>query len=469
VSPSQAKLRFGARIGIGGFGEVYHGHFESPSGVEHQVAIKLLGAALDPRSQGRQRLLDEGRMLAALQHPSIVRVHDLVHVGDRVALVAEYIPGVDLDHVLSWDGPPPSKRAILEVIGLVADALHAARETEVDGRALELVHRDVKPSNIRLTPWGTVKLLDFGIAKTTDPSRESKTQTNIMLGSLSYLAPEVQSFQVSNGGPEADVYALGCTLYKTLTRESMSHQVPRNRMAGICSSRERFDTFIRRRLKLLPVETPPAVRELLVRLLTYDPTRRPTADELRHRAVAIADTLPGERLLTWARGVPWPTAPPDEPGHLTGRVVPWRPLNAMTPAKPVGPLPEMPARRDYRPRPRPSDASAGTVWVEPGGSPPSLPPPRPPAPLGTRDAPTTEEVPTVLTDDRDTEDVPRPDQVQTVRRPMVTMVPRTPPPPPPVTEAPPGMSGWMALAGAVGLLAISLGAFYLTWVAVFGA
>lgn len=325
----RTQLDLTRRIGRGGFGEVYHGLLTSSSGVRHQVAVKLLGAHLDPRSQALQRLLDEGRILASLDHPSILRVHDLVTVADRVALVSEYVRGADLDQLFAWTGPGPTVRAYVEILGHVASALHAARETTVDGKKLDLVHRDIKPSNIRLTPHGSVKLLDFGIAKTNDEERESHTQANIMLGSLAWLAPEVLSFQVENGSHAADIYALGCTLYQALTGEKFTNNVPRNRMAGICTSDIRFSTFVDRRCQLLPEDTPLEVHGILRELLRRNPAERPTAQQLAQRCLDVADALEGDRLYPWAQRTPWPDDVPGDDGPHSHQNFRWKPLHSI--------------------------------------------------------------------------------------------------------------------------------------------
>ncbi|MCA9568480.1 MAG: serine/threonine protein kinase, partial [Myxococcales bacterium] len=271
------RFDFKRCLGAGGFGEVYLASMTSASGVETEVAVKMLHEGLDPRSQAVQRLRDEGRLLGTLNHPSVLKVHDLVLLDGRVALVMEYVPGLDLEQCVEL-AQPIGLRAGLEVIGRVADALHTAYTSDgPDGQPLRLVHRDIKPPNVRIGQHGEVKVLDFGIAKAADARREAKTQTSVMIGSPWYMAPE--RFDGKNDGAPADVYALGCSLYEVAARGG--------RLFSELSSREHFllaldpaahDAHVREHLR--PLDIPGDVRWLLDRMLAYDALERPTTHEV---------------------------------------------------------------------------------------------------------------------------------------------------------------------------------------------
>src|SRR5690606_17230382 len=125
------------------------------------AAVKVLRRDLSVDGDAVRRLRDEGRLLARLDHPTILRAFDLVRLDGRLALVTELVEGADLAELLRADPPLPA-RALVEVIGRVAAALDAAHATPgPDGRPLALVHRDVKPTNVRVGRFGEVKLLDF--------------------------------------------------------------------------------------------------------------------------------------------------------------------------------------------------------------------------------------------------------------------------------------------------------------------
>ena len=151
-------------LGQGGFGEVYRATVTSMGGIATTVAVKVLRTDLGIDSDAVSRLRDEGRVLARLNHPNIVRIHDLTILEGRVALVMEYLPGDDLVDCL--DGPDGMGLSVaLDALQQVSHALEAAWETPgQDGRPLRLVHRDIKPTNVMLGRFREVYLLDWGIA-----------------------------------------------------------------------------------------------------------------------------------------------------------------------------------------------------------------------------------------------------------------------------------------------------------------
>jgi serine/threonine protein kinase len=316
------RSRFELRqcLGVGGFGEVYLATMSSPGGISQDVAVKLLNPGLDPRSQAVARLRDEGHLLAALDHPAILQVRDLVVLQGRIALVTEYVPGADLAEVVTWSPRIPA-RAAVEVIAHVADALDAAHHaTNSDGAPLHLVHRDIKPANIRLTPHGTVKLLDFGIAKAAEPTRETKTQANVLMGSVPYMAPEVITFLVDEGDARADVFALGCTLYEALSGDMLFDALSRAEQRRLCARPDAFDAHLEERLARLGEDAQPVI-PLLRRTLSRDPEGRPTARDVADTCFELGEALTGASLRRWARGAAWPGPADVDGASLRGRVV----------------------------------------------------------------------------------------------------------------------------------------------------
>jgi serine/threonine-protein kinase len=191
-------------IGRGGMGVVYEALQE---GLERPVAVKALDQKLVRSREQLERFRREGRVYARLRHESIVAVHDLVEKDDQVFLVTEFVDGADLARVLGAGGALPPD--CVAVIGhRIADALDYVHFSG-------MLHRDVKPANIMLSRDGEVKLMDFGIAKGEDDP--ALTRAGMLVGSPSYMAPEVLNGE--EGGPPADVWALGVTLYELLTGE----------------------------------------------------------------------------------------------------------------------------------------------------------------------------------------------------------------------------------------------------------
>src|SRR3954447_4379406 len=168
------------------------------------VALKRIGMAPGGSTPDLERAEREARLAARLNHPHVVAVYDLVNDGDDQWLVMEYVEGTTLAALVQRDGALlPDEAAPL--LRQVADALAAAH-------AAGIVHRDVKPSNILVTPDGQVKLSDFGIARAQADA--SLTQTGLVTGSPASLAPEVASGQQATAA--SDVWSLGATTFHAL-------------------------------------------------------------------------------------------------------------------------------------------------------------------------------------------------------------------------------------------------------------
>jgi serine/threonine-protein kinase len=191
-------------IGRGGMGVVYEARQEP---LERTVAIKALDAKLARSKELVERFRREGRAYAQLRHQAIVAVHDLIEKEDTLYLVTDFVDGADLTKVLAKGGTLPAECAAI-VGARISEALDYVHFNH-------LLHRDVKPANIMLSRDGEVKLMDFGIAK--DQRETDLTRAGMLVGSPSYLAPEVLGGDPADG--KADVWALGVTLYELVTGE----------------------------------------------------------------------------------------------------------------------------------------------------------------------------------------------------------------------------------------------------------
>jgi hypothetical protein len=188
-------------IGRGGMGAVWLGRDEV---LGREVALKRVGMFPGGGTPDLERAEREARLAARLNHPHVVAVYDLVGDGDVQWLVMEYVDGMTLAELVKRDGALlPDSAATL--VGQAADALAAAH-------AAGIVHRDVKPSNMLVSPHGQVKLSDFGIARAEADA--SLTQTGLVTGSPAYLAPEVASGHQASDA--SDVWSLGATLFHAL-------------------------------------------------------------------------------------------------------------------------------------------------------------------------------------------------------------------------------------------------------------
>jgi beta-lactam-binding protein with PASTA domain/predicted Ser/Thr protein kinase len=202
------RYELGEVLGYGGMAEV---HIGRDVRLGRDVAIKLLrpDLARDPSFQGRFRR--EAQSAASLNHPSIVAVYDTgedSHNGTSTPfIVMEYVEGRTLREVLEAEGRLLPQRA-LEITAQICAALDQAHRAG-------LVHRDVKPGNVMLTPSGEVKVMDFGIARAVTGSASTMTQTAAVIGTAHYLSPE--QARGEHVDARSDVYSTGCLLYELLT------------------------------------------------------------------------------------------------------------------------------------------------------------------------------------------------------------------------------------------------------------
>ena len=193
------KYEIVEQIGVGGFGVVYKAR--DPY-LERWVALKTCSVGGEEASQ---RFFREARLAGALQHPNITLIFDFGIEDGTPYFVQEYLTGIDLDALLKRGRP--TLRGALAILAQVCAGLECAH-------ARGIVHRDIKPANIRILPDGTVKIMDFGIAKSLQTDI-GLTQTGTALGTAGYLAPE----QVSGGSVDArtDLFSLGVIAYELVT------------------------------------------------------------------------------------------------------------------------------------------------------------------------------------------------------------------------------------------------------------
>lgn len=274
-------------VGKGGFGTVYRAELLGQGGFRKPVALKVLNPEMAEQKEVAERLRDEARLLGMLQHRSIVWVDGLLQLNGRWTVVMEFVEGVNLRQLLKA-GPVPIGCA-LDIVQEVAGAFHYAYEMPArDGRPLHLLHRDVKPSNIHLTPTGDVKVLDFGVARADFQSRESVTRS-IFFGSLEYMSPERLDAIDTHAG---DIYALGAVLYELIVGEKFG------RSSG---NRERHNAHLKSRLgELWETVQDRELYKLLVDCLAYDDALRPAARVLERRVRKLRSRFGEPWLSEWA-------------------------------------------------------------------------------------------------------------------------------------------------------------------------
>jgi serine/threonine-protein kinase len=252
-------------IGAGGMGEVYRAR---DTALGRDVALKVLPAAFAQDAERIARFRREAQVLASLNHPGIAAIYGLESSGSVSALALEFVDGDDLSAIIAR-GPLPIDDAI-DVARQIAEALEAAHDAGV-------VHRDLKPANIKRRADGSVKVLDFGLAKAVDPagsgqSGAASTQTSpamtgigMILGTAAYMSPEQAKGRSVDR--RADIWAFGVVLFEMLTgRQLFAGETVSEVLAAVL--RQDLDWTP------LPRETRPSVRRLLERCLDRDPRTR---------------------------------------------------------------------------------------------------------------------------------------------------------------------------------------------------
>lgn len=250
-------------------GEVYRAR---DTRLHRDVAIKVLLPAVAGDPDRLARFRREAQVLASLNHPNIAHIHGLEEAADVTALILEFVDGEDLSQRVAR-GPLPLDEA-MAIARQIAEALEAAH-------AHGIIHRDLKPANIKLRADGTVKVLDFGLAKAVEPAPDGEpgspelansptlsihaTRAGIILGTAAYMSPE--QARGKHVDKRTDLWALGCVLFELLAgRRAFQGEDTTDTIIALATKEPEWSA--------LPVATPAAVRKLLRRMLEKDPRRR---------------------------------------------------------------------------------------------------------------------------------------------------------------------------------------------------
>jgi Tol biopolymer transport system component len=257
----------GSLIGAGGMGEVYRA---TDTNLKRAVAIKVLPEALVADHERLARFQREAEVLASLNHPHIAQIHGLEKSATRIGLVMELVEGPTLADRIT-QGAIPLREAI-PIAHQIAQALEAAHEQGI-------VHRDLKPANVKVRDDGTVKVLDFGLAKVAEPAAAGSstmslsptittpamTQVGLILGTAAYMSPEQAKGRPAD--KRSDVWAFGCVLYEMLTgRRAFEGEDTSDTLASVLKSDPDWTA--------LPTDVPPAIRTLIQRCLAKDRRHR---------------------------------------------------------------------------------------------------------------------------------------------------------------------------------------------------
>lgn len=301
-------------LGAGGMGEVYRAR---DARLGRDVALKVLPEAFAADANRMARFEREAKVLASLNHPNIAAIYGLEESDSVRALVMELVEGQTLAERIAQAAIPLDEA--LPTARQLCEGLEYAHERGV-------VHRDLKSANVKLTPDGQAKILDFGLAKALGPDSASAvdpansptfsglaTQPGIILGTAAYMSPEQ-----AKGRPvdrRADIWAFGCLLYEALTgKRAFGGQTVSEVLAAIMRDEPAWS--------VLPETVPPSIRQLLKRCLMKDARQRLQAigearitieqalsgsDVAAEPTPALADVKAG-RAVAWTVAVPWGVA-----------------------------------------------------------------------------------------------------------------------------------------------------------------
>lgn len=191
-----------AHLGQGGMGNVYRA---TDTMLGREVALKMLHPQLTVQTQFLERFKKEARVLAQLLHPNIAVIYNFIEQGGNHFMVMEYVEGTSLDELLKKYHSLPAEFVVPVFIQALEGLQHAHRKN--------IFHRDIKPSNLMITSDGTLKLMDFGIAKVA--GEQKMTQVNKIVGTIEFMAPEL--IEGKDASVASDIYSMGATLYELVS------------------------------------------------------------------------------------------------------------------------------------------------------------------------------------------------------------------------------------------------------------
>ncbi|PWT92911.1 MAG: hypothetical protein C5B55_05465 [Blastocatellia bacterium] len=268
-----------SQIGAGGMGEVYQAR---DGKLNRLVAIKVLLSAFAQDEERLIRFKREAQVLASLNHPNIAAIYGLEESEGIRALVMEFVDGQTLADRIA-PGPIPLDEALV-IAKQIAEALEAAHERGI-------IHRDLKPANVKVSPEGTVKVLDFGLAKIFETEPEATdlshsptlikgTQAGVILGTAAYMSPEQAKGKLVD--KRSDVWAFGCVLFEMLAgKQTFTGETLTDLLAAVVRSEPDWDA--------LPAATPSSIRQLLRRSLNKDPKQR--LRDIGEARITVEDVL----------------------------------------------------------------------------------------------------------------------------------------------------------------------------------
>ena len=318
------KYVFLDKVGAGGMAEIYKARVAGPDGFEKILVIKKILPAYAQNRAFIKMLIAEAKVSSALQHANIVQIYELGEIDGQYYIAMEYVFGADLLRVLTdctRGGAKPGAGLVLYIISEICKGLAYAHEaTDTKGRPLNIIHRDVSPSNILMSYDGAVKIMDFGVARAdlerANKDRRQNTASGVLKGKLGYMSPEqVIGAEIDR---RSDIFALGIILFEALTLKRLF--LGKTDLETLINIR---DVKIGKKLRRHNYISA-GIQDMLRKALAKDPRDRyQTATDFQE---AILDYLFENRIRVSSRKLqdfleelhgPESTAQPLDPGGLT--------------------------------------------------------------------------------------------------------------------------------------------------------
>jgi serine/threonine protein kinase len=272
VTVTFGRYRVDRVLARGGMGEVFLGRIDGAYGFERPIVIKVIRNDLVEDERLAMMFVDEARIAATLHHRNIVQIVDFDRFDNGVFLVTEHVDGCDLRQLLRELRSPPPLSLAVAIIAELGTGLHAAHEAlGSDGQSLQLVHRDISPSNVLLGVHGEVKLADFGVAEAR--SRSYHTVSGTIKGKAPYMSPE----QILGGQLDrrSDIFSVGTLMFEIITRTRLFSGASNAKAMQMILAGEIPAPESRR------ADVPPALSAIIKKALAFDREERySTAEDL---------------------------------------------------------------------------------------------------------------------------------------------------------------------------------------------
>ncbi|HLA83588.1 MAG TPA: protein kinase [Thermoguttaceae bacterium] len=265
-------------LGRGGMGSVFLARHLT---MNRQVALKVISRRVGKDPASRDRFLSEARATALLDHPNIVRAYDVDKDQDRFYIVMEHVAGHDLEELVELEGPLDFE--------FIVDCMRQAAQGLAHAHQRNMVHCDIKPSNLLVTESGTIKILDMGMARLINQNAEdsSSDRDGRIPGTVDYMAPE-QATEGPDFDHRADIYSLGCTMYFMLTGHPPFHE------GSLAQRIVQHQTQSPPDILAEHPDTPPDLARICLKMMAKNPSDRyQTADELAKVLAAWRPPAPG--------------------------------------------------------------------------------------------------------------------------------------------------------------------------------